>query len=784
MSHDPLSRGSLVPKPDRQWTSAFDEHQDIVGRWGAGLTLLHSSTCRLPLGYDWARGEDGLWRPHLRSRSLVTGHKALPWMHLGYVPHWIVPRDEDRTELVAFLGTFGQRFAFGDGVEANFPGYGILRTEPRKSAVDLWEDGLALELTAVTQDGEESFTGTVFRFRRSPGRLELWPESESSAFQSIRLCVPERPILSASLEIVLRPGLEGSLRIETRPLLHRLTVPPLDYHEPIDTLRAPYGFGNFDRGLLRPSRTDSGLRFDCPELALASEWIVQAPREVLHRLAPVDPVSAERAEAQPGALPDPAIAFDVLSEVPLTGDSDSTVMLGWRGEVQGSAGEATPTFTVSWGRAKKDAEGDRPFRIHSDDGEVDGYVRWASDVLVSLTLPNGVLATGALGYLGKSHVGQDIPLAYPALLYHSHERLQDAARRNLDYLWESPRRGDNRGIIDHPADGFDFAFIPYDPRHARFWKSAGAVGLLRQFDCLARYRDWTGDDERVERHLAVAREVYFTHYHPFDPSSELWLAGEETQNASYLVATAHLALKRFADLLERFGHEDRAAAAREDGERIRALANRPRGDGGFFEDEPIVAPDGRTIPGGLLIPRGTDDPGSWMFSYDILLVNAVALINHALDAEHTARVLEVMLDANNPWRVEGAGFAKTVGGGRGVWHWHNALIAWALCEHGGDEARELAWTLLRWMGRGVVDFNGIGTPGEETMGGDYSMAVGCLGILSVVEGFLRPKPGEAELTFEPRLPPSIEAIRVESLCYRDRTIIGTATTGGFFADRS
>ncbi len=762
-------RRDLVPRPDAETTSDFEANGDIIGRWGAGLLHLHSSTCRLPLGYDWARGDDGRWSPHVRSRSLVTGHKALPWMHLGYVPHWIVPRAEDRCDLIAFLGTWGERFAFGDGVEANFPGYGILRTEPRKRAQDLWEDGIALEL-GVESDGKRvRFSELDARFRRSPGQLELKACDDASPFARVRVCVPESPALSCWWEVELRVPSGGRLFIETRHLLKRLTVPPLDFQEPIDTLRAPFGFGNFEDGLLEPMLQDRSLTFRSSEVELDAELIVESEEPPQFRWAPVDAFCAERAQVL-GLDRSRAAAFDVVTEIPLKSSPEvQTVRVGLRGHRTEAAPSAPPSFRRVWEDSAVDASGEHPLVFRSGDIHVDGYFRWATDVLVSLVWPNGVLTTGALGYLGKSHVGQDIPLVYPSLLYHEHPRLQAAARRNLDFLWASPRRGENRGIIDHPADGFDFAFVPFDPRQARFWKSEGAVGLLRQIDGLMRYGDWTGDRARVDRYLEIATEVYFEHYHPFDPDAPLWLAGEETQNASYLVATAPGCLERFARGLDARSVSARAESVRADARVIRELANRPRSQGGFLEEADQVAPDGRRIPGGLLIPRGTDDSESWMFSYDILLVNAVALLNRALEPAAAARVIEVLLDPQNPWLVPEAGFAKTVGGGRGVWFWHNSLIAQALLEVEGERqsaARSLAWRLLQWMGRAVVDFNGIGIPGEETMGGDYAMAVGCLGITTLIEGLLGASVVDGSLTLRPRLPDEVAELRVENLLFR------------------
>ena len=65
--------------------------------------------------------------PHPRSRDLVTGRKAIPWMHHPAVPHAILERGDDDCDWVAVLGTFGRRYDWGDGTEANFPQYGILK---------------------------------------------------------------------------------------------------------------------------------------------------------------------------------------------------------------------------------------------------------------------------------------------------------------------------------------------------------------------------------------------------------------------------------------------------------------------------------------------------------------------------------------------------------------------------------------------------------------------------------------------------------------------------------
>ena len=62
---------------------------------GCGLFSLASRTLRWPLGYPWRKCESG-WEPHPRSRELVCGVKALPWMHLGALPHALVERADAR----------------------------------------------------------------------------------------------------------------------------------------------------------------------------------------------------------------------------------------------------------------------------------------------------------------------------------------------------------------------------------------------------------------------------------------------------------------------------------------------------------------------------------------------------------------------------------------------------------------------------------------------------------------------------------------------------------------
>ncbi|MCB9881175.1 MAG: hypothetical protein H6834_05245 [Planctomycetes bacterium] len=730
-------RTSLVARPDREVTSDYDERLDVRGRWGSGLFLLASRTLRLPLGYDWA-GDGTSWEPHLRSRALVTGHKALPWMHMGYVPHVLLARDDDRVDLVAILGTFGERKAFGDGCEANFPGYGILRTEPRKRAHELWEDGVALEIELHWQrDGIEHSeivgeTGEL-TFHLEPGRLALTPRTAGHPWRALVFTVNDDEPETARITVQPNQGVASALDVvlRFRVLAKRLTTPPVDFASPIDTLRSPYGFSNFEDHELVPRRTEHGARFACPALQRDVRFEFEEARSTHCTLAAVDPLDPT---FHTGTTTDgvrAARAFDVQIHTQTHTSRGIVFRLGTCNPDARPIAASTRSVPI---------EGPSPLRVATGDPAIDGYVRWAIDTARTLIWPNDLITTGSLGYLGKSHVGQDVPFVFPSFLIADHPGFHRAARRTLSYVLDGPRSPDEIGIADHPCDAFDFAFAPYDPRHARYWKRFGATGILRWMQCLTRFVEQLGPVPETARHVDVLRTVYREHYLPFDPRRAVWGAGEETQDRLYAAGTAPRALREFARLLTLTGHEPDAEAFIEDAERIRAWVNRPTSEGGAWLDRDLVSNDGLRLPSGLLVTPDRCDPSSRFFSFDVPLVNAVAILGEALTDEHRAQVLERFLADDCPWFVPERGYAKKSDGSRGVWYWHQSLLAEAFLRHADEHphAAQRAMELFGFMGRAAVDVNGIAIPGEELNGGDYAMGIGCLGVSALLDGVLQP----------------------------------------------
>src|SRR5262249_51636631 len=126
-------------------------------------------------------------------------------------------------------------------------------------------------------------------------------------------------------------------------------------------------------------------------------------------------------------------------------------------------------------RALEGEHGEQRLVLRTGDAGLDALWRWSRNVAHALVAPNGVIMTGALGYSAKSHVGQDVPFVFPLYLLDPHPRLRNAATRMLRYVVESPSAHDGRGILDHPCDGRDFAFLPMRPRTARVFKRHGAA---------------------------------------------------------------------------------------------------------------------------------------------------------------------------------------------------------------------------------------------------------------------------------------------------------------------
>ena len=103
-----------------------------------------------------------------------------------------------------------------------------------------------------------------------------------------------------------------------------------------------------------------------------------------------------------------------------------------------------------------------------------------------------------------------------------------------------------------------------------------------------------------------------------------------------------------------------------------------------------------------------------------------------------------------------------------MWYWHNAMAIKGILKHGTAPDWEVAIERLRWMARSVVDINGIGCPGEELNGGDYAMAIGCLGALAILEGLLGFEAKLSGLTTQPRWPGGIDRLRLRHVFYRGR----------------
>ena len=301
-------------------------------------------------------------------------------------------------------------------------------------------------------------------------------------------------------------------------------------------------------------------------------------------------------------------------------------------------------------------------------------------------------------------------------------------------------------------------------------EETGAAGLWRQIQMLERYGQWTGDDEGTGRWYDRARSVVQAYYLPFRPDHPRWTAGLETQARLFSLVEAPAALRALAAMAGTYGTDrDRKRFLRET-EAVLDHLDRPDTNGGYRLTRPLASPDNQTLPAGLLVEPERAALTGADFSFDVLLVNALALWRDALRPTRRAEAVRHLADRTSPWWVEGAGLAKSYGGQRGVWFWHNALALGALlrCRELDASYVDTAWQLLEWMGQSLVDLNGRGCPGEELQGGDHAMAIGCLGTPFLIEGLLRPEPTPDGLTFSPVLPTGVDEVVIQNLLFRGR----------------
>ena len=758
-------RNDVTPDPGPE-TSYITPQLDIAGRHGAGFVFLFSPTFRCISGYDWRRGASGRLEPHAHSFNLVSGRKTVAWMHHGFMPHILWPRGDDRYDLFAVLGTWGPRSEWGDGSEAAYPAYGVARTK-RVHPDRPWEDGIAIDLDFVDGNGAvRSFRDDTWTFLLRPGSVRFRRETDSA---EVLLVAP--PDENHALRIIVRPPPDvAAVRLLARVILRKVVLPPPEYDEPVNVLDAPFGFGKFTTHTLRFDEHDNGARFVSDEEGIALRWTV-FPSPVSCGVAPADLYSPERSDdAEPALLGNEGSAFDVVLEAapsrPASGSGKACVEFLFRAEpADAPLRSPRPSPAGVEDAAAGWWQNDRALSVRTGDSEVDGLIRWSLITARSLPWPNGAIATGALGYGGCGHVGQDIPFCYVDYLADDHPVLRRAAERSIAQIWEHPRRGELPGITDHPCTGFDFAFQPFDPWTARVWKSEGACGFLRQVISLHEYWAFTGDDHRARRYFEVADAVYRRVYRPFEPTSTLWTGGQETQAAVFTLTVAPRALHLAARMAAAFGGDP--APYLEDASRARDVLNRPLGEGGLVLESDRADAEGRVIPAGLLLGPFASHLHP---SYDVPLYNAIAITEGALTEERRRRVAEVLADRDNGWWVEGMGLAKQNDGLRGIWFWHNSIAAGALARCGDIDPRyvDAAADLMRWMGSAVADINGIGCPGEDLNGGDYAMGVGCLAPIYFLRGFLGMTAHREGLDFDPVLPRRWEGISVRNLFYQGR----------------
>jgi len=758
-----IERNDLLPRPDPDTTADFNDALDIVGYHGSGLLFLHSPTMRLMSGYE-CRLRDGIFIPHPHGGNLLNGKKPMPCCHHGYLPHLLVPRENDRVDWIAFLGTWGDRSNWGDGTEAAYPEYTILQDCVRREDWR-WCDGKALEVSARDRTGREAaFSGIRWQFWHGPGFVWFTPEIPHPIFEHIVVLVPPTPF-TALINVYLRDS-HATVRLEARPLLATLMRPAGSWTEVVDFLDPPFGWGRFTREPLVASVDPrGGLRFRAQEAGLNLVLLAEG-HEAEAFLAPVDaeaPARADLVQATDEIMESPCFDAAVVA-CPGT-DRTITFRLGAERLHPGPEEVHIPPFSHTFMASR---DGRHPLRFSSGNRSVDGYVRWARITLRSLIWPNGIVATGALGYGGMSHVGQDIPFVYPLLLMEEHHLFKRAAMKNVEVVWK--KAGTGAGITDHPSDGLDFAFLPMDPENARVWKATGAAGLCRQIQMLHRYWLWTGDSNRVEKWYARARDAYLHHHAPFRPDHPLWTSGLETQAHLFGMVEAPAALEGLMALAEVFGSDrDRERFLRER-DKVLACLDRPCSEGGFRLTEPLASTDGQVLPAGLLVEPDRHLKTGAAFSFDVLLLNALALLRGAFLPDRRAAAVRHLADENSSWWVEGAGLAKSHHSGSGVWFWHNALAVGALlsCRDLDAAYVDTAWKLMKWMGKGVVDLNGRGCPGEEIQGGDHAMAIGCLGPHLFIEGLLGIEASPDGLRFTPVLPTNVDEVILQNLLFRGR----------------
>jgi len=756
-----------------------------VGPFGRGLALLFSERFRFIAGHD-CRRIGGRFEPHPLGKAIVSGRKCIPWMHHPYVPHAILERGDDGCDWVMVMGAFGPSHDWGDGTEANFPQYAI-----RKAAKDrrgkLWEDGVVLELSLGAPGGEGGEGGPggprgserrladfAWQLRHRPGLLELVAR-EPGPIERVQLSAPsgER---AGRVRLVWRASAGSQVVVaRARFLAKRLTVAPADHKGAIDVLDAPFGFQRFEEHRLAPRSIEGGLAFDVPSLSIslffaASGGRVAAssrsvdPHERTHgggdRETTTDGAAGDApcwdatlTIARDATVPTMDLAFGVVDER----DSSRTALTALRAPIDATA---------------RDLEGDdgtTALRLESGDRWLDGLLRWSRHVAHAIVAPNGVVMTGALGYSAKCHVGQDVPFVLPLFLLDPHPRLRGAARRMLEYVVTSPSAVDGRGILDHPCEGLDFAFLPMRPRAARVFRRIGAAGLFRWILVVEQYLAATGDRELAARALALFAGKVERHYLPFSLENTCWNAGEETQELAYTLPTAFdglRALQSVAEVLDPLCAARLAAPIDAARTAIRAHVETPLEYGGMRLAAPVERGGVTLEPGWIASPSALSRDPPW-FGFDLPLIAGHALVHGVLSSEPEQALARRLADPCGPFRVRGAGLSKSPGGEKGVWFWHGALAAKGLARAGFVDA---AFELLGELARGVADVNGLGVPGEETNGGDYAMGIGALAGLALVETLLGLRfQGDQEFV-RPTLPSSLDGFVVRGLSWRGREL--------------
>jgi len=763
-----VPRLDLTPDPSAPGAATLEADGAIIGPFGSGLLLLFSERFRFVTGRDTRRR--GLRHlPHPLGRALVSGRRCLPWMHHPYVPHAILEREDDQCEWLMVMGTFGPGSDWGDGTEANFPQYGV-----RRAAADrrgrIWEEGVALELALEHEGGGElRLSDLDWQVRQRPGLLEL-VAVEAGPLRRVRIAAPAGERCGRIRLEWARRAPPVTVVARARFLARRLTVAPAGHEGAIDVLAAPFGFQRFEELLLTPRATATGAAFDVPAagvtLFLASGSAARA------RWRAVDPhARAHAAPCDDGTeLPASAACFDVRLAAPREGGQLVTDLAfgveEWR-DPSRTIATALQAPIDGGVRDLEGADGGLALRLDSGDRWLDGLLRWSRSVAHALVAPNGVVMTGALGYSAKSHVGQDVPFVLPLLLLDPHPRLRGAARRMIEWVIGSPSASAGRGILDHPCEGQDFAFLPMRPRTARLFRPVGAAGLFRWILVVERAFAATGEREPARRALDLFAAKVEHHYLPFTPANDCWSAGEETQEPAYALPAAFDglgALLRLADALDPPRARRLSAPIEEARAAIAAQVARPVEEGGLRLAH-ARSRGGVSLDRGWFVSRAALERDPPWFGFDAPLTAAHALLHGALSGDHADRLVDLLADRAGPFRVAGAGLSKSPGGAKGVWFWHNALAAKALARAGRIDA---AHELFGWMARGVADVNGLGIPGEETNGGDYAMGIGALAGLCLVESLLGLELKGGKVSIRPALPAALERVVVAGLTLRER----------------